>query len=357
MNINEILLKIIGQATNRVLLGDPDCYDERWAKASVTYAENATLTIGLLRLLPSFIRPLAALLLPPALKVHTNIQLAKEALIPIIERRREAEKITVDYRKPDDYLQWIMDAATGDDVRSDKLAHRVLLVFIGAAHTSTMAGTHVFYDLCAMPQYFEPLREEISSILREDGGWGPNTFAKMRKMDSFLRESQRISPNGIRESPPSFQSALFDWSSCECVPVDFHRVVQKPLTLSDGTCLPAGIHVCAASYPISKDPANLPNARAFDGFRYYELRKNLAEENKHQFAMTDKNHMHFGRGKHACPGRFFASAELKAVIAQLLLAYDCKYPEGKGRPANSNADEFLYPDPSARLLVKRRAMV
>ena len=200
VSINDILLNLVTRVTNRVLLGDPDCYDEQWAKASMTYSANVTLTIGFLRLLPSFMRPLAALFLPPVRKVRTNVQLAKEALVPIIERRREAEANSADYGKPDDYLQWIMDAATGNDARPDNLAHRVLLVFLGAAHTSTMAGTHVFYDLCAMPQYFEPLRTEISDILKEDGGWSSNTAAKMRKMDSFLRESQRTGPNGIRES-------------------------------------------------------------------------------------------------------------------------------------------------------------
>ena len=135
---------------------------------------------------------------------------------------------------------------------------------------------------------------------------------------------------------------------------DFHRILHKPLTLSDGLYLPAGTHICTASYAISQDPENISNAQNFDGFRYYIQRKQPDEDNKHQFAMTDKNHLHFGRGKYACPGRFFASAELKMIIAHLILQYDFKYPDGKGSPANLNADEFLYPDPDARLLIKRR---
>ena len=136
--------------------------------------------------------------------------------------------------------------------------------------------------------------------------------------------------------------------------VDFHRLVQKPLSLSDGLPLPAGTQICTASYAISQDANNVSNAQDFDGFRYYNQRKEIDENTKHQFATTDKNHMHFGRGKYACPGRFFASAELKIVIAHLIMRYDFKYPYGKDRPANLKADEILYPDPSARLLLKRR---
>ena len=320
----------------------------------MNYAGNVTLTIGMIRLFPLFMRPLAALLVPAVWNVHKNLRLAKKALIPIIDQRREAEKSNVDHQKPDDFLQWMMDAAVGDDGTSEKLAHRQLITFLGAAHTSTMAGTHACYDLAAMPEYVEPLRDEISGLLNEDGGWGPNTPSKMRKMDSFLRESQRVNPQAIRIDLTTIHKSD---SGLRCVLVDFHRIVQKPLTLSDGLHLPAGTHICAASYSIAQDPNNIPNSQNFDGFRYYNLRKQPNEDNKHQFATTDKNHLHFGRGKYACPGRFFASAELKMIIAHLILRYDFKYPEGQGRPANLNADEFLYPDPAARLLIKQRPRV
>ena len=320
----------------------------------MNYAGNVTLTIGIMRLFPVFMRPLAALFVPAVWNVQTNLRLAKKTLVPIIDRRREAEKNKADYQKPDDFLQWLIDAAVGDDGQSEKLAHRQLIAFLGAAHTSTMAGTHACYDLAAMPEYVEPLRDEISGLLNQDGGWGPNTPSKMRKMDSFLRESQRVNPQAIRAYLTTTNCLE---SSLRCVLVDFHRIVQKPLTLSDGLHLPAGTHICAASYSISQDPENIPNAQNFDGFRYSNLRKQPDQDSKHQFAMTDRNHLHFGRGKYACPGRFFASAELKMIIAHLILRYDFKYPEGKGRPANLNADEFLYPDPAARLLIKRRPRV
>ena len=164
----------------------------------MNYAGNVTLTFGIIRLFPLFMRPLAALLVPAVWNVQTNLRLAKKALIPIIDQRREAEKNNPHFQKPDDFLQWMMDAAVGDEGQSEKLAHRQLIVFLGAAHTSTMVGTNACYDLAAMPEYVEPLREEISGLLNQDGGWGPNTPSKMRKMDSFLRESQRVNPPAIR---------------------------------------------------------------------------------------------------------------------------------------------------------------
>lgn len=70
--------------------------------------------------------------------------------------------------------------------------------------------------------------------------------------------------------------------------------------------------------------------------------------------MTDKNHLHFGHGKYACPGRFFAVLEMKMILARMLVEYEFKYPEGQGRPRNLTMDENVLPDPAARLLVRKR---
>ena len=136
----------------------------------------------------------------------------------------------------------------------------------------------------------------------------------------------------------------------------FHRIVEDPagITLHDGVRLPPGTHLCLASYAASSEPSVFPNAEEFDGMRYYKQQKNAEEAMKHQHAMTDKNHLHFGHGKYACPGRFFASNELKMMFANILLRYEFKYPEGCVRPANMNIDEFMYVHPETPLLVRSR---
>lgn len=110
-----------------------------------------------------------------------------------------------------------------------------------------------------------------------------------------------------------------------------------------------------ASDSVMHDPSNIADPDVFDGFRYARLRQSSADNaNKHQFAMTDANSLHFGHGKYSCPGRFFASNEIKMILAHLLLNFDFRYPEGQGRPRNLSADENIYPDPAARLQMRRR---
>jgi cytochrome P450 len=67
-----------------------------------------------------------------------------------------------------------------------------------AIHTTSITLTNVLYDLAANPEYAEVLREEIEHISAEepDGKLRKKTMPKLRKLDSFIKESQRINPLG-----------------------------------------------------------------------------------------------------------------------------------------------------------------
>ena len=75
-----------------------------------------------------------------------------------------------------------------------------------AIHTTSQATFHAILDMAARPQYIQPLREEIDRVLQEDGYEHDNdghtklkksSMPKLRKLDSFLKESQRFSPPGL----------------------------------------------------------------------------------------------------------------------------------------------------------------
>lgn len=49
----------------------------------------------------------------------------------------------------------------------------------------------VLYRLLANPDYIEPLRQEVDAVIREEG-WTKAGIDKMYKIDSVIRETQRI---------------------------------------------------------------------------------------------------------------------------------------------------------------------
>jgi cytochrome P450 len=51
--------------------------------------------------------------------------------------------------------------------------------------------TQTLYRLLAHPEYIEPLRQEVEAVVAEEG-WTKAGMDKMHKIDSFVRETQRI---------------------------------------------------------------------------------------------------------------------------------------------------------------------
>lgn len=352
VEIFDVLLKLVARTSARVFVGEPACHNEAWLEASTKYTEQSTITVSMLRAMPKFAHPIVVSFLPSYWRSIAWFRKGIDILVPIIHARREAEKNDPSFEKPIDFLQGMLDMADEHAGQPDKLARRALIMGLASIHLTSMAAAHVIYDMCAMPEYFEPLRAELIDALTEDGGWSKMTVNKMRKMDSVLRESQRLGPPSL--CMPLTSKSLNLEHRLISSSVAFHRIVQKdPIILSDGKIIPAGTHICIASYETSRDPANFPQ-QEFEGFRYYKQRQKPEEAQKHQFASTDKTHLHFGAGHNACPGRWFAANQVKMILGELLLNYDMKFLDGQSRPENLNVDEWIFVDPKTKILLKRR---
>jgi ent-kaurene oxidase len=132
------------------------------------------------------------------------------------------------------------------------------------------------------------------------------------------------------------------------------RLAIVPITLKDGTHIPAGTRLACANADILDQ--SIPDPEVFDPMRSYRKRHQSGELNKYQAGQTERNNLHFGYGKQACPGRHFAVGEIKMIMAKILMEFEFKYPQGKSRPRNFYADENVFPDPRARLLMRKRKM-
>ncbi|KAF8554881.1 hypothetical protein OG21DRAFT_1012793 [Imleria badia] len=89
------------------------------------------------------------------------------------------------------------------DATVESMTKRMLTVNLAAIHTSANVFTSALYNLAANPQHVQPLREEVETIV-ENEGWSKVSLSKMRKVDSFLKESIRI--DGINSSTLSHKA-------------------------------------------------------------------------------------------------------------------------------------------------------
>ena len=64
-----------------------------------------------------------------------------------------------------------------------------------------MATVQVIYNLCAMPEWVQPLKDEAQKVLQEGGKvWSVEKLSKLQRLDSFIKESQRLNGSSFRMS-------------------------------------------------------------------------------------------------------------------------------------------------------------
>ena len=150
--------------------------------------------------------------------------------------------------------------------------------------------------------------------------------------------------------------------------VSMSRYTLKDFTFSDGTTVPAGTLVATASHAIHHDEVHIfsnfkgfltnavqatyPDADTFRAFRFSEMRD--TESLKHHMVTPNLDYLLFGHGRHACPGRFFAVNELKAMMAHLLLTYDVKLENEGVPPPPRWFGPALIPDGKAEVMFRAR---
>lgn len=131
------------------------------------------------------------------------------------------------------------------------------------------------------------------------------------------------------------------------------RYAEEKVKLSDGTVIPKG-EIILVSCSKMWEPSIYPDPETFDPYRFLRMREGSSDkESLAQFVSPSPEHMGFGFGKHACPGRFFAATEMKVILCHIIMKYDFKLAEGC-TPRILKSGMRLAADPLARIAVRRR---
>ncbi|KAI0065173.1 cytochrome P450, partial [Artomyces pyxidatus] len=329
----QVLRQIVCSVSNRVFVGAPVCRNREYQQINIDFFRSVVERAWIINRFPKFLRPLVRGLVSD-LRTYTRQQ--SEHLKPLIdERRMKAKEYGKDWeRKPNDMLMWSMQAAK--DVSVAGLSRRMLAVNSAAVHTTSMTLTHALYHLANGPDYVQPLREEVEAAVASEG-WTKAALGKMRKVDNFLRESQRIHGTNT-----SIRSTFI---------VTLKRLALKPFTFSNEITVPTGTVISCPIRALHIDDTIYPNSDVFDGYRFANLRE--SESTKHQLATTTPEYLAVAHGKFACPGRFFAAYVLKTILAHVVLNYDIKFKEGHDFPLDRFVGTTCAPG-QADLLSRKR---
>lgn len=127
---------------------------------------------------------------------------------------------------------------------------------------------------------------------------------------------------------------------------------MKPFTFSNGLHIPKGTFIFTPNSPIFEDERFYADPKRFDGFRFSRMRDDPDLKASAPLTATSEYSMHFGTGRHVCPGRFMVSDEVKLVMVHLLLNFDFAIKDFRPRPQNVAFGKFMLPDMYAKVWLR-----
>ncbi|KAJ8079813.1 hypothetical protein PM082_016635 [Marasmius tenuissimus] len=343
-------LNIVSRTSNRLFVGLPLCRNKEWLSLNIRYTIDFFVAVAKFSLFPRLLHPLVAWYTSP---YKRSIKTALEIVEPLICERVEKFK-TGSEDLEDDMLTWIIQSAPNDDLDKwltpEELGSRLLSMNFVSIHTTSQVRvtssrwwdesdsrslkvfTHGLINLALHPEYIEPLRLEIEACIETDG-WSKAAMGKMRMLDSFLKESQRVSSSAA---------------------VSIRRLALRDFVFSNGTVIPAGTMIGISPSALHFDEDQYSNPFEFDGFRSYKQREEEGESIKHQMVTPQTNYVAFGVGKHACPGRFFAVNEIKALVSHTLMYYDLKLDESEAAPKTEEFGGRIFTNSKTGVMFRKR---
>ncbi|KAI9148928.1 cytochrome P450 monooxygenase NtnM [Paramyrothecium foliicola] len=329
LDLTNTALQIVARVSSRVFLGPELCRNPDWLRITINYTVNLFYGVMALKKWPRYLHPIVWRFVPEVRKVQDQIQEAVRLIKPVVEKRTAEGKSAKSRTEYVDAIQWANETASSTGRHYDP-ALLQLGFSLAAIHTTSDLLTQVLHNLGTYPEYIEPLREELVSVLKEEGMTKAGLY-KLQLLDSFIKESQRIKPGAQ---------------------LVMRRMVMEDVTLSSGLVLPRGMQI---GFPLHKhfDQEVYSDPETFDGYRFVKMAGDPKREKSRHLVSTSVEHMGFGYGKHACPGRFFAASEIKVILCHILLKYEFKLVEGS-KPTIMRMGWILAPDPTAQFLIKRR---
>ncbi|KAK7212044.1 hypothetical protein V2G26_019222 [Clonostachys chloroleuca] len=327
------VLDIIARVSSRIYLGDEVCRNGRWLAITKLYTTHFFTAATKLRMYPRIVRHLVHWFISECKLLRSQLNDAQKILEPIVHRRRGLHREALATGEPapkfDDALGWVEREAAAKSVDCNPSIFQLLLSTVSINTTSDLLE-QCMLCLAQDPRIIGPLREEIQNVLRYRG-WSKSSLSEMKLLDSVIKESQRLKPTSIAA---------------------MRRRVEEDVTLSNGVTLKRGMRVYVDASRMW-DPNLHHHPEQWDGYRFLKLRSFPGRERMAQLASTSPDHLAFGHGEHACPGRFLAISVIKIVLCHLLLKYDWMLSPGTDVKPVTNGI-LVVSSPTARLLIRRR---
>jgi hypothetical protein len=196
-------------------------------------------------------------------------------------------------------------------------------LLFASAFQVPMIAQFVLYRLCKHPEYIDTLRTEAQKM--GDAPFGSRN-EEMPYMDSFIKETSRLSPGPILSVP---------------------RAVMENYTLPSGGNIPAGNWLAVPQLTLMRDAEYYEDPTSFKPFRFVA--------DKMRWTHPSYEYPFWGSIRHACPARFYVSVVMKMILTEMLVGYEIKLKDERAAPCLAFGQVRL-PSPFMVMSVRKRSV-
>ena len=308
VNVWDMWLKIVPRVTSRLLVGKPICRDETFLKSMIKFTDDVVRNSFLLHAFPQILHPIVGRLF--AIPNYLHWKASSEKVIPVINHRLEnmmrqeaGEGEWKEYTPPEDFITWAIRLAQAEGNKAElvpeTISKRLLPIEFAAIHTTVLTGQSWMFDLLSLPEAslaVDTLRTEVLTHKPATGHWTKAALASLIRMDSSIRESQRLS---------NFAATLVERK------VIARGGLHNP---TYGWTLPQGAFVTVNLQGTHHDEELYAGAEGYEPWRFSKVREaweKLSENEKKEkeeegakarglgMVTTSDKHLAFGHGRHA----------------------------------------------------------
>ncbi|KAI0157831.1 cytochrome P450 [Xylariaceae sp. FL1272] len=327
VQVSTSVLNLVTRLSARVFVGPELCRNDEWLRLTHEYTLTLVIAGARLRSYPKFIRPVVHWFLPECKTLRAQNKDAQRVIGSVIDKRR-AMKAKAGGASPDfnDALQWAEGEAAGQPY--EPAFFQLGMSFV-AIHTTTDLLSKFMVQLAESPEFFAPLREEIAMVIGASG-WEKASLHGLKLLDSALKETQRLKP--------AQTASMF-------------RYGQADVKLSNGLDLRRGDRV-VVDMSRMRDPTVYENPFKWDPYRFLRMRDGDNGSQALLVTAAGADHLGFGYGVHACPGRFFAANEVKIALCHILVKYEWTLVAGTTSQEVVLGFELTF-DPTSKIMIRR----
>lgn len=304
MDTWSLLTVLISNISCPCFAGSKVGHDEDLIRGMATFTQKIIKAGVFLSFFPDW---LGKFLVRNFYSVEHEMDLIMKLLVPELRKIRNGEAgddyevtfatMALNLPKEDGGLRTVEDAA-----------YYFNSIALASIHTTSHFASFALHELACRPSLVEDLRKEIATLGNDIT---PESAATLPLLDSFFREVLRYDVDYL----------------------GMHHLALQDSTLSTGHVIPEGSIVVGALEQVHRDPRFLPvdpdsgelimgdsPLEVFDAYRFVDK--------KMKSTTVGPNHLTFGIGAHACPGRYFAANEIKYVLVEMLIRYNVRTKSG-----------------------------